>query len=64
VAPSFEFAAVLTLALVAPPVDGDGVDWLEGTEPELVVFELLPQAANSIDAASVGTRNFIADRIL
>jgi hypothetical protein len=63
VAPSLEFAAVFTLAPVAPPLDCDELDWLEGTELELEVFELLPQAANTIDVATAGTRNFIADRI-
>jgi hypothetical protein len=59
VAPSFEFDAVLTTAPAAPLLVG-ALDLLEPAELLAVVLELLlPHAASSIDAASVGTRNFV-----
>jgi hypothetical protein len=64
VAPSFGFAAVLTVALEALPVDCDELGWFAGAEPELEDFELLPQDASASAAASAGTTNFIVDHIL
>ena len=56
VAPSFPFDAVFTSAL-------DPLDWVAAGLLEvsalLLLLELLPQAASSTEAASVGTRRFM-----
>jgi hypothetical protein len=59
VLPTVEFDAVFTSDTEVPPLAVAAADLVVALELVDVLLELLPHAASSTDAASVGTRNLV-----